>query len=197
MNLRYENIRFFGTKDTTQQMLLSMGHGQLDHGQITVLTGPDRAAQRAFLEIIAGVTKPSEGRLTYGIMAEDGRWRYHPEVPFDQLLFVRSKPGLLKRLLLDPQKRAQEFLMLLKKALADQPDLLLVDEPEVAFDDKTCSAIDELLLQAHRDNALTIVLICNDSLRISKLNAKTLTFANGSVVDNSAVDGSVDNGSVV
>jgi ABC-type sulfate/molybdate transport systems ATPase subunit len=182
MNLRYENVKNVEIKNGVENVVLVLGHGQIDDARITVLTGSDHTAQRAFLEIIAGIRRPNDGRLTYGALGTDDRWRYSPEVPKDRLALVQQKRGVLGGLFANPDKRDRGFLDALQSALAAAPDLLLVDEPDPPLSARTWALVDELLLKANREAGLTIVLICNDMARLARLDAVTLTFENGRIV---------------
>jgi ABC-type sulfate/molybdate transport systems ATPase subunit len=186
MNLRYENLRSVVTRRGVETVVLDLGHGQIDHARITVLTGPDLGAAHAFLKIIAGAATATEGRLTYGALGEDGRWRYHPEVPHERLVFVRQKRGLLHTplsLLSRQMRRERDYLALLNEALGASAgcDLLLLDEPDESVSDMTLAAVDDVLLSANHANELTVVLITNNPARIARLNAEVLSFENGSL----------------
>ncbi|MDR1421737.1 MAG: ABC transporter ATP-binding protein [Coriobacteriales bacterium] len=179
MNLRYENLCYRERTQDTHRIVLKLGHGQIEHARITALNSSATHTACALFDIIAGTAKPTEGRLTYGLLGSDGRWRYHPEVPAGRMKIVRQKKGLhLFRSKKDGQQGAEQ-LDLLRTALLHPPELLLVDALSPMTDDLLVLRIDELLMAARDDYGLTVILICNDPARIARLGADSLTLADG------------------
>ncbi|MDR2197672.1 MAG: hypothetical protein LBO07_06900 [Coriobacteriales bacterium] len=170
MNIRYENLSYAIRERDGEKPVFSLGHGQIDHASITALIGSDRAAQRAFLEIAAGLLQPTDGRLTYGTLGKDGRWRYSPEIPHERLALVRSK----RNSFLPWLRRRQDYPALLRTALLRRPELLLLDEPSAPIREDEELEIDELLLETTRKNGTTVILISGDTERLARLKALTL-----------------------
>ena len=68
MDLRFENLkRSYGDKT-----VLDLTSGHIADGRITGLIGPNGAGKSTFLNIVAGLDKPSEGRILYGCAGKDG-----------------------------------------------------------------------------------------------------------------------------
>jgi ABC-type multidrug transport system ATPase subunit len=88
MNLRYEDLRrTHGTK-----IALSLGHGQIDDGKITGIVGPAGAGKSSFLNIIAGLDRPSDGRMMYGYVGADGHQRFREDVPRERMALPFRQP---------------------------------------------------------------------------------------------------------
>lgn len=72
-----------------------------------------------------------------------------------------QKPGQLSG---GQQKRAA-----LIRAIAQQPDMLLLDEPFVALDAKTRSKLQDYLADLHRKTEITIIMVSHDLAEVCKL----------------------------
>ncbi|MDR3036892.1 MAG: ATP-binding cassette domain-containing protein [Coriobacteriales bacterium] len=91
MNLRFEDIlRCYG-----ERTVLDLGHGQIDDGKITGIIGPNGAGKSTFLNIIAGLDKPSSGRITYGYISTDGHQLFSEDVPRSKMTLLFQQPYLL------------------------------------------------------------------------------------------------------
>jgi ABC-type multidrug transport system ATPase subunit len=88
MNLRYEGLRrTYGAK-----IALQLGHGQIDDGRITGIFGPAGAGKSAFLDIIAGLDRPSDGRMMYGYIGADGHQRFCENAPRTKMALPFRQP---------------------------------------------------------------------------------------------------------
>ena len=91
MNLRFENLkRRYGDKT-----VLDFEQGWITDGTITGLIGPNGAGKTTFLNIVAGLDKPSEGCVTYGYTAENGDPLFTETVPKEKVTLLFQHPYLI------------------------------------------------------------------------------------------------------
>jgi len=65
MNLRFEGLkRLYNGK-----AVLDIAFGQVSDGKITGVIGPNGAGKSTFLNIVAGLDRPTAGRVLYGCAA--------------------------------------------------------------------------------------------------------------------------------
>ena len=91
MNLRFENLkRCYGEKTA-----LDFGQGWISGGKITGLIGPNGAGKTTFLNIVAGLDKPSAGCVTYGHTTESGNQLFTEVVPKEKVTLLFQHPYLI------------------------------------------------------------------------------------------------------
>ena len=96
MNICYENLkRRYGNKT-----VLDLDCGLISHGRITGLIGPNGAGKSTLLNIIAGLDKPSEGRIMYGLESEgenshDENSRFTDVSPREKMTLLFQQPYLI------------------------------------------------------------------------------------------------------
>jgi len=91
MNLRFEGLkRLHGTKT-----VLDIEFGQINHGKITGLIGSNGAGKSTFLNIIAGLDKPSDGRVLYGVFDETGKETFSEDPPMQNMTLVFQRPYIM------------------------------------------------------------------------------------------------------
>lgn len=73
--------------------------------------------------------------------------------------------------------------VILAIALACNPAILLLDEPTTALDVMTQSKVLDLILQTHKQNKTSIILISHDLGVISKMTDRTLVMYQGKIVE--------------
>jgi putative ABC transport system ATP-binding protein len=87
-------------------------------------------------------------------------------------------PSLLARVDLDPELEAhdaarlsvgQQQRLMLARALALEPEVLLLDEPTSALDAEARAAVEETLWRLRSDNDLSIVLVTHDHAQATRL----------------------------
>lgn len=71
------------------------------------------------------------------------------------------------------------------RSLANQPPVLLADEPTGNLDSANAQGVLELLVQLHREQKMTLVLITHD-LTIADLATRTIQMKDGKIVSDSA-----------
>ena len=91
MNLRFENLkRCYGDKT-----VLDLGQGQIKDSRITGVIGPNGAGKSTFLNIIAGLDKPSSGHMMYEHAGGDGEPRFTEELPSEKVTLLFQQPYLI------------------------------------------------------------------------------------------------------
>ena len=78
--------------------------------------------------------------------------------------------------------------MAIARALANEPQLLLADEPTGALDSATGAQVLELLQALRRQHGMTILLVTNDDVVAAHAD-RTLRLRDGVVVDTATRDG--------
>lgn len=75
------------------------------------------------------------------------------------------------------------------RALINNPDLILADEPTGNLDPATSSEIMQLLVDINHSTGTTMLISSHDFMMIDKFQSRMLVCENGTVVDPSADDG--------
>ena len=91
MNLRFEDLkRCHGDKT-----VLDVGCGEIKGGRITGLIGPNGAGKSTFLNIIAGLDRPSEGCMLYEIPTTNGEMAFTEDLPRERMTLLFQQPYLI------------------------------------------------------------------------------------------------------
>lgn len=77
----------------------------------------------------------------------------------------------------------QQQRVALARALAQQPKLLLLDEPLAALDIDNRNKLRRLILDFHKEYDMTTILVSHDIADILAMTNKVLKFSNGEIVD--------------
>ncbi len=99
---------------------------------------------------------------------------------------ILTKVGLANRLNNLPSQLSggQQQRVAIARALANQPSLILADEPTGALDTKTAQEIMELLLELNRSQSITIVLVTHEP-RIAEQTHHIIHLQDGLVINQS------------
>jgi putative ABC transport system ATP-binding protein len=76
----------------------------------------------------------------------------------------------------------QQQRVAIARALANDPELILADEPTGALDSKTSKEVIELLVQLNREKGITVVIVTHDP-NIAQHCDRTIRFADGRIVE--------------
>jgi zinc transport system ATP-binding protein len=150
-------------------------------GEFIGLIGPNGAGKTSLLRIMLGLESPTEGKISkkpnnIGYVPQRGYSRDN-QVPLSVLEVVNlGSRGNIKNAMLalnsvnmgdDTSKRfndlsgGQQQRVLIAKALAGNPDILLLDEPTTGIDDKSQAEFFEILNDLHKKE-IAIIMVSHD-----------------------------------
>ena len=168
---------------------------QVAEGEVVCLVGPSGCGKTTLLDIMAGLTKPDEGRVLADGRLVEGPGRQRLVMFQESALFpwldafgnvmfgLKLRPDLTNR---ERRDIAHDFLKLvglekfahahvhelsggmkqriaLARALAPDPQVLLMDEPFAALDATTREQLYDDVQRICRDTRKTIVLVTHDA----------------------------------
>lgn len=212
MPMRFENVDLaFSKRSIYRQLNLEIGSAG-----ITAIMGPNGAGKSLVLRMIAGLIKPDQGRVVYGL---------NNSLPAGHIGFVFQRPVLLRRSVeanlmhalaiagFDRAQRAnrtqalldlggmlhlaksparklsggeQQRLTLLR-ALAAQPGLLLLDEPSASLDPQNTALIENIVLRASQCG-VKVIVVTHDSGQAARLSDEVVFIHQGKVLGQQATD---------
>ena len=180
-------------------------------GALTCVMGPNGAGKSLLLRLVAGLIRPSGGRVGYGGAAEPGK---------NRIAFVFQRPVLLRRSVAanldhalktygvaraERPGRIAEFLALgqlaglagrparvlsggeqqrlsMVRALAARPALLLLDEPTTSLDPQATAAI-EALIRKVAGEGVKVVLVTHDRDQARRLAGEIVFLHHGRIAE--------------
>ncbi|MGB5833107.1 MAG: ATP-binding cassette domain-containing protein [Thiohalocapsa sp.] len=180
-------------------------------GPLTVVMGPNGAGKSLLLRLLHGLLTPSNGEIRWHGGTADGEalrrrqamvfqrpvlLRRSVRANLDFALHVRGRrdPARRDELLrfVGLAERAQQPARLLSggeqqrlalaRALATEPELLLLDEPTASLDPSATAAIERLVLAAHRDGT-KILFVTHDLGQARRLADEVLFLNHGKVTE--------------
>jgi len=221
--IKLENIsKIYPLGSESQVSAVVDANLEVAQGEFLVITGRSGSGKTTLLNLVAGLTKPTSGRVWF-----DGvdLWR----LPDSQQSLLRNQkigcifqfPSLLPSLTtlenvtlpmvfsmnhakLEPRSRAIELLEMLgmrdklaaysrqlsagqqqrvviARALLNQPEVLLADEPTSDLDEQTEIEIMDLFKKVHHDTGVTIILVTHASQLVS-YGTRSIKMAGGKIV---------------
>ncbi len=195
---------------------------QIPGGEFVVVTGRSGSGKTTLLNLIAGLTRPTSGRVLF-----DGQdlWRLSDRqrsaIRNQKIGFVFQFPSLLPSLtvlenvllpaifhdsagegvldrgrgLLDSVGLSEKMLayprqlsagqqqrVVIARALLNEPDLLLADEPTSNLDEQTEQEIMELFREIHARTRVTIVLVTHTA-QLVRYGNRSLQMADGRITE--------------
>ena len=105
MFLRHEHLKRTYSVRGVAKTVLDLDQGHIGHGRITGIIGPNGAGKSTFLNIIAGIDRPSAGCVLYGIgnvsngktdrCDDDTAIDYSAEAPYERITLLFQQPYLI------------------------------------------------------------------------------------------------------
>jgi lipoprotein-releasing system ATP-binding protein len=200
---------------------------EIDRGEFVVITGRSGSGKTTLLNLIAGLTRPTSGRVML-----DGLdlWRLSDRqrslLRNQKVGFIFQFPSLLPSLTaLDnvalptifglngaqagAHDRAAELLrtvglgdklkayprqlsagqqqrVVVARALLNQPELLLADEPTSDLDEQTEGEIMDLFAEIHEQTGVTIVVVTHTT-QLIRYGTRAIRMAGGRIVEHDSV----------
>ena len=117
---------------------------------------------------------------TYGRLGT-GRAAGQVEHRFARECLAQAGAADLERKVFSVLSGGQKQRVLIARALATQPDILLLDEPTAGIDPETTVAVMEMLSRLHREQQLTLLMVNHDLPLARKHATDVLRVADGKV----------------
>lgn len=116
--------------------------------------------------------------------------RYGPrlrkqELTHDEVLKLMSQASLPAEMInrdAHELSGGQEQRLSIARALANQPNVLLVDEPTSALDPVITHKLEEILLQLQQENGLTLIWVSHDVEQARRIADRVLMIEDGEIV---------------
>jgi ABC-2 type transport system ATP-binding protein len=169
-------------KTTTLMMLL--GITRPDGGEIRLLGHPlpaersEALRQTNFTASYVGMPD----RIRVGEILEVYADLYEaPPGSLDAVVELFGLKPLVKRYT-SQISSGQRTLVGLAKAMVNRPRLLILDEPTASLDPEVAARIRQILLRAHAESGLTLLLTSHNMSEIERLARRVVFIANGRIV---------------
>jgi ABC-2 type transport system ATP-binding protein len=123
---------------------------------------PDRIRVREVLDVFAGIYEVPRERI-HAVVELFGLQ------PFEKRFATQLSSG-------------QKTLLGLAKAMLNEPDLLILDEPTASLDPEVATRIRASLMEVHRERRFTLLITSHNMSEIERLCRRVVFVANGRVV---------------
>ena len=189
---------------------------RLEPGPLTCVMGANGAGKSLLLRLIAGLIRPSGGRVSYGDAPEAGKNRIG--FVFQRPVLLRrsvaanldhalktygvaraERPGRIAELLALGQLEAlagrparvlsggEQQRLSMVRALAARPALLLLDEPAASLDPQATAALEELIREA-AGKQVKVVLVTHDRDQARRMADEIVFMHRGQIAEQVAAD---------
>lgn len=189
------------------RLILNIPRLEISEGQKTVLIGANGSGKTTLLRIMAGISAPDEGRVTYS--GPDILPYYLPQASFGFSMSVtnnlltalpktmnreekqKAVDTVLKMLALEPlaKKRGSRLSggetqrMALARLLITPKKLLLLDEPASAADISGVDLIEAALLDFCRTNSTTLVMATHSPKQALNIADRVILLQGGEIAE--------------
>lgn len=184
---------------------------KLSKGSFTAISGISGAGKTTLLRMIAGLEKPDFGVLTVGkehwfnseknhhmrpqerkvgmVFQEAALFpnmtvienlKYTSNLDLDKIIEL-THIQLLKERNINTLSGGQKQRVSLARALAQKPEILLLDEPLSALDNTTRYALQQTLNQIHQELGLTTLMVTHDQSEILRLADHMIIIEDGEI----------------
>jgi putative ABC transport system ATP-binding protein len=179
------------TPSSGQVILDGVDISQLSERQLTRLRNEKIGFVFQFFNLIPTLTALENVALPVQFA---GRRQFHPEKRAKELL---THLGLGDRLRHRPAQLSggQQQRVAIARALANNPPLLLCDEPTGNLNSEAGHLVLETLIKVREDFGATVVIVTHD-VHVAQQTDRTLTLIDGAIVAGSDEAGSIQNGQV-
>ena len=109
---------------------------------------------------------------------------HHGEAPYELAAGLLGQLGLGDKLVAFPRQLSagQQQRVVIARALLNQPQVLLADEPTSDLDEQTETEIMELFRQIHQERGITIVLVTHSS-ELVRYGTRSIKMAGGRILN--------------
>ena len=144
-------------------------------GPLTCIMGPNGAGKSLLIRLIAGLLRPSAGRITYGVARGARRARIAELLALGQLAALAEQPA---RVL----SGGEQQRLAMVRALAADPALILLDEPAASLDPQATGAVEALVREA-AEGGTKAVLVTHDRDQARRLAGEVVFLNRGRVIE--------------
>lgn len=173
---------------------------ELRRGEIVCLVGESGAGKTTLVRVLAGHLRPDRGSVqrpervsAVQLVCQDAFGSLTPrrllrrllaeaKAPFfdaDAGAVAVKLPGVLLERTREGMSGGERKRAALLRALAVQPDVLLLDEPTASLDRVTATAVVETLLVMQRSRGLGLVLVTHDATLATSLGHRVIEVKDG------------------
>ena len=179
----------------------------------TVIMGPNGAGKSQLLKLIHGLKAPDAGRISWNGRAASAATARQALVFQKPVLLRRSvaaniefvlkargrdrglRDGLLEHVgLLDKARQPARQLsggeaqrLMLGRALATEPEVLLLDEPTASLDPASVLAIERIILRA-RERGVKVILVTHDTGQARRMADEVVFLHRGRILEHVPAD---------
>jgi len=176
---------------------------RIARGSITGLLGGNGAGKTTTIAMIMGLVLPTSGRMNFESPYVDMPMRLTVRqnlTIFGRLYAVENLRQRIDQLAADLDlgdfldrangklSAGQKTRVALAKALINQPELLLLDEPTASLDPDTADWIRQHLETYRRENGATILLASHNMLEVERLCDRVIIMKRGRIEDDDSPD---------